>query len=556
MVKSLFIAAVALVVIGGVAVAAPVPTIDPQQRHFDHDRHNAEMTKDGHPAPSCSTCHQIDDRSKVDWKIKSGWGSALSPTEHTRCFGACHGKSGDHDYHPECSSLSAGGGKSPAKVCAVCHPVKARCRPSDLPPAQTDRDSFGANFTHSKHLTLGTSIEKDCGYCHKAESVGMPALTVRPHAMCGGCHNANGAKPAITECQGCHTAPKGSNLTGGDAYRLRPFDHPAHTAASKMPPSCTGCHDKLVGATNESALPRPSMLNCQTKCHDGVKAFSATGTKCTQCHKGSEKPPALRQDQGFNHAAHEKRNVNINTCADCHAVEPDGTLVAPGTKKDHMPCAKSGCHQTEFLSRTPKICGICHDSAAPWAKNTSRPGPILALEWFETMNHQTHLKAAGGGSNNATCAGCHGDKLSAGAAPPRNHAACAKCHGKGQAPTMNDCAACHNRTKPSHAPVSQWAVTATFKHTQHAMDPRNRRATNCVECHSTVAASKDLASITAPKMSQCDSCHDGKTSFKTTGFGCARCHAPAGEMGGQPPATSFLTPASGPTAFLEPRARP
>jgi hypothetical protein len=28
-------------------------------------------------------------------------------------------------------------------------------------------------------------------------------------------------------------------------------------------------------------------------------------------------------------------------------------------------------------------------------------------------------------------------------------------------------------------------------------------------------------------MQQCDACHDGKTSFKTTGFGCARCHGTA-----------------------------
>ena len=35
---------------------------------------------------------------------------------------------------------------------------------------------------------------------------------------------------------------------------------------------------------------------------------------------------------------------------------------APGTKKDHQPCANSGCHQPEFASKTTKICGVCHDA--------------------------------------------------------------------------------------------------------------------------------------------------------------------------------------------------
>jgi len=502
---------------------AAVPTIDPQQRHFDHDRHNAEMQKNGNPVPACQACHQIDDKTKTEWKLKSGWGAKLSAQEHNRCFGACHGKDGDHDYHPECGSLS--GAHSPAKICAVCHPVKAKCRPADLPAAQATDASFGEKFTHSRHLSLGTSIERDCAYCHKAESAGQPPLTARPHVICGGCHNANGAKPPIGECAGCHQKPHAPSKQAPDPYRLKPFDHPTHATASKQA-SCTGCHDKLVGATNEDALPRPTMLNCQTRCHDGQKSFAATGTKCTQCHKGNDKPPQLRQDLGFNHAEHEKRQVNINDCATCHSIATDGTLAPPGDKRDHMPCAKSGCHQNEFLAKAPKICGICHESAAPWQKNTSRPGKTFH-EWFQTMNHASHVKAAGGAAN-ATCQGCHGEKLTGGNIP-RNHAACARCHGKGQAPAMQDCAACHNRTKPSHPAASPWSVSANFKHTQHATDPRSKKTTSCVECHATVAGSKDLASIAAPKMSQCDSCHDGKVSFKSTGFGCARCHGPGAD---------------------------
>ena len=105
---------------------------------------------------------------------------------------------------------------------------------------------------------------------------------------------------------------------------------------------------------------------------------------------------------------------------------------------------------------------------------------------------------------------------------------------------MTDCAACHSRTKASHAPPTQWSVAANFKHTTHATDPRTKRTTSCVDCHLTVPGSKDLASITPPRMNQCDACHDGKVSFKSTGFGCARCHGPAPEKA--PAAAALIAP--------------
>src|SRR6185436_11212482 len=45
-------------------------------------------------------------------------------------------------------------------------------------------------------------------------------------------------------------------------------------------------------------------------------------------------------------------------------------------------------------------------------------------------------------------------------------------------------------------------------------------------CHTQVAVAKDIVSLAPPRMADCDGCHDGRTAFKTTGFGCARCHGP------------------------------
>src|SRR4029077_19528709 len=96
-----------------------------------------------------------------------------------------------------------------------------------------------------------------------------------------------------------------------------------------------------------------------------------TGTSCTKCHRATEPPVKARTDVPFSHAEHERRNLRIADCASCHVLEADGTLAATLRGKDHLPCAASGCHQTELGSRTTKICGICHATSSPWTKQTS-----------------------------------------------------------------------------------------------------------------------------------------------------------------------------------------
>jgi predicted CXXCH cytochrome family protein len=513
-----------LAVTAAVAVAAP-PVIKVENRKFDHDKHSQVSAAAGKPA-ACSSCHTFD----ANGVPKAG-------REHPRCA-QCH------TYPRSCDVMKTAGPKGQARICGTCHTSTSnRCLPPDLPP-QPKTDSFQARFTHGKHLTLGVSIEKDCVQCHAEKGATEPAK-VAAHKLCSGCHNANGAKPTLAECQSCHQAPKARTAAAPDPYRLNGFDHKAHHTASRQA-SCLGCHDKLLGA-GEAALPRPSMLGCQTRCHDGQKAFSAVGTRCTTCHKGRDTAPATRQDFGFSHAGHAGRNVQIQNCAQCHSIDNDGRLPAPLAKKDHQPCAQSGCHMNEFASRTTKICGVCHETASPWQKTTSRSKPPAKPEWFERIDHAAHLGKLG--SANTACAGCHGDKL-AGAAPPRGHDACAPCHGKGQGPAMAQCAACHAQTPPARAIVSTWSVKATFEHKQHGLDPRARgTATKCTECHKQIATAKDLASIKAPAMADCEGCHNGKNQFKTTGFECVRCHAKGAEAKPQAPAVTLRELAE-PSALL------
>jgi predicted CXXCH cytochrome family protein len=500
-----------LVVATAAAMAAPPPIIKVASRKFDHDKHAQVSAAGGKPA-SCASCHTFD-----------ASGARKAGREHPRCA-QCH------TYPRSCDLMKQAGPKGQARICQVCHtPTSRRCLPPDLPPPPKG-DSFPSRFTHGKHLALGPSIEKDCAQCHAAQGAAeRPKVTA--HKLCSGCHNPNGASPTMAECQSCHQAPRGKAASPrpADPYRLGAFDHRAHHAASRQA-SCLGCHDKLVGA-GANALPRPTMAGCQSRCHDGQKAFSAVGTRCTTCHKGRDPVAPVRQDLGFSHAAHAKRNVQIQRCGQCHAADAEGRLSPPLAKKDHMPCATSGCHLAEFMSRTTKICGTCHEAASPWQKTTSRSKPPVKPEWFERIDHASHLAKLG--TLNNACASCHGDKL-AGAPEPAGHDACAPCHGRGQALSMGQCGGCHVQSPSARAKVSPWSVRATFAHKQHATDPRSRGATKCTDCHKHVAAAKDLASIKAPRMADCEGCHDGKHTFKTTGFGCARCHTPPGGAKAKP----------------------
>jgi c(7)-type cytochrome triheme protein len=280
-----------------------------------------------------------------------------------------------------------------------------------------------------------------------------------------------------------------------------------------------------------NAVPRPSMSTCQGSCHNGAagQAFSAVGTQCTKCHKsGGGMTVALPRDQTFSHAKHVGRNVKIDgQCQSCHSIKDDGTsrVEPPNLNKNHMPCAASGCHQTEFMSKSVKICSVCHDKANPWEKTIARLQDKPNGEFFENMNHASHL--ARKGATNSACSDCHGDKLGGGKAP-KDHEACGECHGKGPpAHPMTDCDKCHTRNAVTRAGASQWSVSATFVHQKHAQDPRSRKTTNCVECHAEIAKAKSLADVAKPKMQTCDGCHNGKLSFKATGFECSKCHTPA-----------------------------
>ncbi len=508
--------------------------------HFDHKGHESAAAKAGgaRGKAACADCHQW----KADGKMNLKGGQ-----EHgTRCT-KCHS-----DTVTKCRPDA----KNTQMQCQSCHrfPAGDPCYEA-TPKALTRPANFPSTFNHGQHVGFKVAIEKDCANCHR-KNAPPGSVAFVAHQRCFQCHGTKGnsisTKITWDECSKCHEAARPKPPASGDPFRLGKFDHQKHHAESNQS-SCTTCHTSMTG-TSPTDVPRPKMESCLKSCHDGGKtagkAFSAVGTKCTSCHNspGGITMPVVK-GVVFSHEVHSKRNVNINDCASCHSVEANGNVLAPNTGKDHAPCSNPSCHQNEFLNRTTKICFVCHeDSPVPWKKLAARmQDPSPKPEFFENISHASHLQKTG--TTNAACTDCHGDKLGGGK-PPKDHAACSQCHGKGApAHSMNECGKCHKLDPLTKKAPSDWSVAATFNHQRHANDSRSRKNTNCVECHAEIGKSTSLATMAKPKMETCAGCHNGKVSFKTTGFDCAKCHI-KGNTGPIPTAQTTGT-AGGKLGFFE-----
>jgi hypothetical protein len=109
---------------------------------------------------------------------------------------------------------------------------------------------------------------------------------------------------------------------------------------------------------------------------------------------------------------------------------------------------------------------------------------------------------------------------------------------------MTACGACHAPAGPEKL-RSEWSTAARFAHDSHQRDVRTATVTDpsaegwkrvdasgaaalpCESCHANARKAGDGEAVTHPQMADCAACHDGGLAFKTTGFGCVRCHGAA-----------------------------
>jgi c(7)-type cytochrome triheme protein len=258
----------------------------------------------------------------------------------------------------------------------------------------------------------------------------------------------------------------------------------------------------------------------------GLGAMFALSTPATAQNKNRAK------EVRYLHKLHKANGVNQDNCAQCHQLERNFDVRAPTAANPHQPCATSGCHGEEFFSTKPKICAVCHVDSKPWVKQTAKQKDRRKSEFGGDLSHETHatgrVKATGSGPN-GVCRTCHGDVFKGQASGKSGHSACSDCHTRQNQPVMTDCGGCHKLgAKPGRAGGGdgEWAVGELFAHDTHGRDPRKPGTeTTCTECHAEITKANNLGEIKNPTMRSCDSCHDGKNAFKTTGFQCYRCHA-------------------------------
>ena len=245
--------------------------------------------------------------------------------------------------------------------------------------------------------------------------------------------------------------------------------------------------------------------------------------------QGEPEPAAPKSKEiRFSHEFHKGQGVAMDACASCHGIK--GSQIEPVTRgKNHQPCNNSTCHASEYMSREPKICVVCHESNDPWVKQTARIRELSSSEFGGEISHKTHQsdKARKGG---VKCESCHGNVYERGD-KPEAHAVCGSCHQDGLEPTMGDCGSCHKLGYQAsrRKSASKYSVRARFDHGDHDRDPRSKKpaAPSCKTCHVGIQDASTLDAIPAPTMQSCDACHDGKSAFKTTGFGCVKCHGEA-----------------------------
>ncbi len=230
--------------------AAPTEPFDvarPEAR-FSHAGPHAQVVA----AKPCSGCHAL---------AKNG--DALAPG-HVACADVgCHAK----DF----------GAREPAK-CGACHLSTEPWRHlrADRPPP--DATEFGATLDHAKHPA-------DCTRCHALRTRTAELQMPRGHAACAGvaCHaSSGGPAPTLDDCTSCHALGRAVARVAeraADPWSVRPaFSHASHQIGA-----CSSCHADLHGA-DVVQLAVPTKPTC-APCHDGVAAFSLTGTTCRKCHR-------------------------------------------------------------------------------------------------------------------------------------------------------------------------------------------------------------------------------------------------------------------------------
>ena len=187
-------------------------------------------------------------------------------------------------------------------------------------------------------------------------------------------------------------------------------------------------------------------------------------------------------------------------CSACHRSE-----ARPG-KDDHRPCDDGACHRKEFLGAPGLFCRVCHaDVTTSPLRAPLKPFPVEAPWRSEPsrFSHKRHMDAARMESRvgfHVSCADCHTRN---GKRMQPDHATCSRCHANEAAlpgaPSMEDCAACHQATMHERKRARLIGAELRFDHDRHVADRRGKPI-RCDECHTQSASSTSYDDHAPPRV--------------------------------------------------------
>ena len=257
----------------------PTPIAD---RRFDHAAHAAShKAKHGTDLKCSGSCHTTD----ADGRFVDGGRKA-----HARCQDC-------HTFFRKCT----GSAKKQGVVCLTCH-QNFKCVEGPKPDFAKLKTTFVATYSHKQHMRPGAASGKQCEGCHGEFGAAQPirnGALAAGHKFCSGCHE-RGVEPLMADCRSCHVdrkseagkVPVALPRVASKYATTGRFDHKRHARADRVGTKgreCLTCHANIGTSKNTKRVPLPTMQGCYKTCHNGSKAFSATGATCTRCHAGGKK---------------------------------------------------------------------------------------------------------------------------------------------------------------------------------------------------------------------------------------------------------------------------
>jgi hypothetical protein len=434
-----------------------------------------------HDSLSCHSCHELKplkEAVKMVWWMSGVREEEIPP--HARVPRAvcenCHvqgdakerwqeiAATAGHRVHLESDSIALD------KVeCLTCHVQEVH----RFLPVNTTCTQKGCH--ENTTIVLGdmaqktVALEAHCTTCHEFTAE-VPKLATRDSA-------AGTLVPGDQECMSCHQMQS----------RLTSFD----PAKDPHNGTCGMCHDPHAQREVQEAK-----LSCSnSSCHSTWRSepfhlgsnHRAIATKCTTCH-----------------VPHQAR-VDASDCAGCHQQVRNRTNQQT---RPPLPFDTTAAKERAAAGQVPSSRTRGKGDAPPeWDQGVGLPPAPLVADTFSHPRHQS-----------LPCITCHTTRAGQGGSltfeRPRG---CQICHH--QAPSQNDCSACHASSELAPARPMLIAISVLthaarersvgFEHQKHAL-------LRCTECHREAVSLQPDSTVV-----QCVSCHVQHHEFNRA---CATCH--------------------------------